>query len=198
MQDRLDSRHPGALAALVVGLLAGSVALAQTPAPQTPASQTPASQTPAAQAPSTKAPAASGAKTTTARGKSTRPPSRYRPDRFAGRAGSYYRLVWGVDSLGVKWAESGEVLRFTYRVLDPSKAKALNDKKNEPVLIDPQAGVKLVVPSMENVGQLRQSAPPEGGKSYWMVFSNKGRLVKRGDHVNVVIGAFHADGLVVD
>jgi len=98
----------------------------------------------------------------------------------------------------VKWAESGEVLRFTYRVLDPNKAKALNDKKNEPVLIDPQAGVKLVVPSMENVGQLRQSAPPEGGKSYWMVFSNKGRLVKRGDHVNVVIGAFHADGLVVD
>jgi len=32
-----------------------------------------------------------------------------------------------------------------YRVLD--------------ALIDPQAGVKLVVPSMENIGQLRQSAP---------------------------------------
>ena len=201
MQDRLDSRHPGAnmnttgwpLAPLVVGLLAGSVALAQTPAPQTPAPQTPA-----AQAPSAKAPTASGAKTTSAPAKSARPPSRYRPDRFAGRAGSYYRLVWGVDSLAVKWAESGEVVRFTYRVLDPNKAKALNDKKNEPALIDPQAGVKLVVPSMENVGQLRQSAPPEGGKSYWMVFSNKGRLVKRGDHVNVVIGAFHTDGLVVD
>src|SRR6266446_946701 len=139
-------------------------------------------------------------RSSTSRGQSSVPrtPSRYHPDRFAGRAGSYYRLVWGVDSLAVKWAESGEVLRFTYRVLDPNKAKALNDKKNEPVLIDPQAGVKVVVPSMENVGQLRQSAPPEGGKSYWMVFSNKGRLVKRGDHVNVVIGAFHADGLVVD
>lgn len=124
--------------------------------------------------------------------------SRYRPDRFAGRAGSYYRLVWGVDSLAVKWAESGEVIRFTYRVLDAEKAKALNDKKNEPSLIDPQAGVKLVVPAMENVGQLRQSAPPENGKAYWMVFSNKGRLVKRGHHVAVVIGAFHADGLVVD
>jgi len=172
------SRTALALAPLVVGLLAGSVALAQAPAAQ--------------------APAASGAKTTTAPAKSAAPRSRYRPDRFAGRAGSYYRLVWGVDALAVKWAESGEVLRFTYRVLDPNKAKALNDKKNEPVLIDPQAGVKLVVPSMENVGQLRQSAPPEGGKSYWMVFSNKGRLVKRGDHVNVVIGAFHADGLVVD
>jgi hypothetical protein len=31
-----------------------------------------------------------------------------------------------------------------------------------------------------------------------MAFSNKGRPVKRGDRVSVVIGAFHADGLVVD
>jgi len=124
--------------------------------------------------------------------------SRYRPDRFAGRAGTYYRLVWGVDSLAAKWGESGEVIRFSYRVLDADKAKILNDKKFEPSLIDPRAGVQLVVPSMENVGQLRQSAPPEEGKSYWMVFSNKGRLVKRGDHVIVVIGAFRADGLVVD
>jgi len=107
-------------------------------------------------------------------------------------------MVWGVDSLAVKWGESGEVIRFTYRVLDADKAKVLNDKKFEPSLIDPQAGVKLVVPALENVGQLRQSAPPEAGKSYWMVFSNKGRLVKRGDHVSVVIGDFHADGLVVD
>ncbi|TLZ06014.1 MAG: hypothetical protein E6K36_00420 [Gammaproteobacteria bacterium] len=123
---------------------------------------------------------------------------RYEPDRFAGRAGTYYRMVWGVDGLVVKWAESGEVIRFSYHVLDADKAKLLGDKKLEPSLVDPQRGVKLVVPSLENVGQLRQSAPPENGKAYWMVFSNKGRLVKRGDHVNVVIGAFHADGLVVD
>jgi len=124
--------------------------------------------------------------------------SPYHPDRFAGRAGIYYRLVWGIDDLAVKWGESGEVVRFTYRVLDANKAKALNEKKNEPSLIDPQAGVSLVVPALENVGQLRQSAPPEEGKAYWMVFANKGRLVKRGDHVSVKIGAFHADGLIVD
>lgn len=124
--------------------------------------------------------------------------SRYQPDRFAGRAGTYYRLVWGVESLSVKWAESGEVIRFTYRVLDAEKAKTLNDKKAEPFLIDPQAGVKLVVPSMEKVGQLRQSSTPEAGKSYWMVFSNKGRRVKRGDRVSVVIGKFRADGLMID
>ena len=124
--------------------------------------------------------------------------SPYRPNRVSKRAAEYYSLIWGVDSLSVKWTESGEVIRFTYRVLDANKAKVLNDKKNDPVLIDPQAGVKLVVPSLEKVGQLRQSSTPETGKSYWMAFSNKGRLVKRGHRVNVVIGPFHAEGLMVD
>ena len=126
------------------------------------------------------------------------PHPRYRPSRFSKRAGEYYGLVWGVDSLEVKWTESGEVIRFTYRVLDPEKAKALNDKRNEPVLIDPEAGVKLIVPSLEKVGQLRQSSAPEEGKLYWMGFSNKGRVVKRGERVTVVIGEFRAEGLVVD
>src|SRR5437016_249995 len=94
--------------------------------------------------------------------------------------------------------QPGEVVRFTYRVLDADKAKTLNDKKAEPFLIDPRAQVKLVVPSLEKVGQLRQSSTPQAGKSYWMAFSNKGRLVKRGDRVSVVIGRFRADGLVVD
>ena len=125
-------------------------------------------------------------------------PSRYQPGRFAGRAGKYYQIVWGVDSLNVKAVESGEIIRFTYRVLDAEKAKALNDKKLEPSLIDPKAGVSLVVPSLEQVGILRQGSTPEAGKFYWMAFSNSGRRVKRGDHVDVVIGQFRAQGLVVD
>ena len=125
-------------------------------------------------------------------------PSQYQPNRFSRRAGLQYGLIWGVDSLSVKWTESGEVIRFAYRVLDAEKAKTLNDKNLEPSLIDPQAGVKLVIPQLEKVGKLRQTGTPEDGKAYWMAFSNKGRLVKRGDRVNVVIGSFHADGLVVD
>lgn len=125
-------------------------------------------------------------------------PYRNHPNRMAKRATMYYESVWGVDSLTVKWAESGELIRFSYRVVDADKAKSLNDKKAEPSLIDPQAGVKLVVPSLEKVGMLRQSSTPEAGKSYWMAFSNKGRRVKRGDHVDVVIGQFRAQGLVVD
>jgi hypothetical protein len=165
---------------LLAVFLAGSFAFSGAQSsPQTP-------QDASKPAPQAAKPAASGT------------PSRYRPNRFAGRAAEYYRLIWGVDSLSVKWTESGEVIKFTYQILDPDKAKVLNDKKNEPSLIDPRAGVKLVVPSLEKVGQLRQSSTPEAGKTYWMAFSNKGRLVKRGDHVIVVIGRFRADGLVVD
>jgi hypothetical protein len=126
------------------------------------------------------------------------PPLRYRPNHLPRRAQLNYELVWGVDNFSVRWAESGEMIRFSYHVLDADKAATLNDVAQEPALNDPKAGVSLVVPTLEKVGKLRQSAKPEAGKSYWMAFSNKGRLVKRGDHVNVVIGQFHADGLVVE
>jgi hypothetical protein len=124
--------------------------------------------------------------------------SRYQPSRFSKRANLYYTQIWGIDSLSVKTVESGELVRFTYRVLDANKAQALNDKKSEPALIDPQARVKLVVPSLEKVGQLRQSSTPEAGKKYWMAFSNKGRPVKPGHRVDIVIGRFRAEGLVVE
>lgn len=90
------------------------------------------------------------------------------------------------------------MIRFTYRVIEPSKAKPLADKKLEPSLIDEKAHVKLVVPTMDKVGKLRQTTNPEVGKTYWMLFSNKGGYVKRGDRVNVEIGSFRANGLVVD
>jgi hypothetical protein len=124
-------------------------------------------------------------------------PIRYVPP-FPRRASMYYDSVWGVDTLKVKLAESGELVRFTYRVLDPQKATPLNDKKVEPSLFDPQAGVSLVIPQLENVGMLRQSSTPQAGKSYWMAFSNSGRHVKRGDQVIIVIGNFRAQGLVVE
>jgi hypothetical protein len=170
MADR--ARNLKAMSMLLSGVLVSGILVSQTKAQSGPATKTTA---PAALA-----------------------PYRYQPDRFAGRAGRYYSLVWGVDSLSVKWAEAGEIIRFAYRVLDADKAKTLGSKALEPSLIDPQAGVKLVVPALEQVGVLRQSGTPEAGKVYWMAFSNSGRRVKRGDHVIVQIGQFRADGLVVD
>lgn len=39
-----------------------------------------------------------------------------------------------------------------YRVLDANKAKALNDKKAQPFLVDEATGAKLFIPEMEKVG----------------------------------------------
>ena len=125
------------------------------------------------------------------------PASRYSRIRNPRREVAYYAASWGVDSLSVKAVESGELIRFTYRILDPDKAKSLNDKKIDAFLISPASCVKLVVPSLEKVGQLRQSSTPIAGNTYWMAFSNPGRPVKRGDHVNIEIGQFHVEGLVV-
>lgn len=114
------------------------------------------------------------------------------------RARNYYQMLWGVDSFGAKSVESGEMIRFSYRVLDPAKAAQLNDKHNQPALIDEKAGVKLSVPTLEKVGALRQSTSPEAGKVYWMVFSNKERYVKSGNRISVVIGKFRVDNLLVE
>lgn len=123
--------------------------------------------------------------------------SPYRKVGWSANARDSYLLHWGVDSFSAKLVESGQMVRFSYRVTDPEKAKPLSDKKSPPSLIDEEAHVKLVVPSMEKVGELRQSSTPEAGKLYWMVFSNKGRFVKSGDRVSIVIGKFRADEIVV-
>ncbi len=165
----------GSKAVLLAALLAGIYAsplLSQAPAPA-------ASPAPAAKA---AAPAA----------------TTYQPERFPKRERSYYQLFWGVDSIHVKAVESGELIKFSYRVLDADKAKPLNDKNNEPAMYVPALRAKLVVPTMEKVGQLRQTASPEPGRSYWMTFSNPGAIVKRGERVSVVIGQFHVDGLIVE
>jgi len=124
-----------------------------------------------------------------------RPPARA---HLVESARKFYQQVWGVDILGVKPVSSGTLLRFSYRVVDAEKARTLNDKKATPLLIDQKTGASLVVPTMEKVGQLRQSSTPENGREYWMLFSNKGNLVKPGGRVDVVIGNFRASGLVVE
>ena len=123
--------------------------------------------------------------------------SRHRTAGMPESARQYYARTWGVDQLSAKLAESGQLVRFNYRVIDATKAAPLNVRASSPQMIDEKARVSLVVPTMEKVGPLRQSMAPENGKIYWMVFSNKGNYVKPGDRVSVLIGPFRVDGLVV-
>ena len=127
-----------------------------------------------------------------------RPSSPYKPAGMPGSARGFYQMNWGIDPLEVKQVSSGLMIRFSYRVLDEEKAKAVTDKKFEPYLLDERAHVKLVVPTLEKVGQLRQTGTLENGKIYWIVFSNKEQFVKVGDRVSIVIGNFRVDGLVVE
>lgn len=126
-------------------------------------------------------------------------PYRNQPPRISNREAAILEAVWGIEDPSVKAVESGLIIRFSYRVTDPEKAKPLNDKKLAPVLESPEKRLQLVIPTMEKVGQLRQAPEKiEAGKSYWMAFSNPGRPIKPGDHVDVVIGNFHVRGLVVE
>lgn len=146
------------------------------------------------------APWAARAQTPPAPGAAVPPPRRspFRGQRESARAQQFYATRWGVDRLLVSYTNSGNLIRFSYRVSDPVLAKPLGEKKNTPVLYAPRARALLQVPVMDKVGELRQAVAPEAGKEYWMVFSNKGNLVRPGDRVNVSIGAFHAEGLMVE
>ncbi len=125
-------------------------------------------------------------------------PATHRSFKLSTNAREHYRAAWGVDALRVSRVASGSLIRFNYRVTDPAQAAPLGDKRATPVLYALRARAALSVPVMDKVGPLRQTGALEAGHEYWVTFSNKGNLVKAGDRVNVVIGAFHADGLTVE
>jgi hypothetical protein len=124
--------------------------------------------------------------------------SPYRRMKLSERAREFYPAVWGIDRLRVSSTSSGNLIRFSYRVLEPKLAKALGDHESTPYLYAPRSHAMLQIPTMEKIGQLRQLNAAEADKEYWMAFSNKGNLVRPGERVDVIIGKFHADGLLVE
>jgi hypothetical protein len=124
--------------------------------------------------------------------------SPYHGMKLSEKARAYYPAAWGVDHLRATYTSSGNLIRFSYRVVEPKLAKPLGDHESTPQLYAPRSHAMLSIPTMEKIGQLRQLNTAEADKEYWMVFSNKGNLVRPGDRVNVIIGKFHADGLLVE
>lgn len=124
--------------------------------------------------------------------------SPYSRMKMSEKALQVYPAEWGVDHLKVSYTNSGNLIRFSYRVVEPRLAKALGDHAVTPYMFAPRSNAMLQVPNMEKIGMLRQSGGSEVNTDYWMVFSNKGNLVRPGERVNVIIGKFHADGLLVE
>lgn len=114
------------------------------------------------------------------------------------RNGMRIQRNWGVDVVGVRPVSSGFMLAFRYKIVDEEKAKLLNDKRSKAYIIDEATGNVLGVPIMEKLGEMRQKAAPELGRTYFIMFGNPGKLVKSGSRVSVVVGDFRLDNLVVD
>jgi len=178
----MDRVHSPSLKMLLAGILASSIltpiALAQNASPETTASVSGAKQAVSDSAIGTASVAAS--------------------QGWRLRNAASYKRNWGVDIVGVRLVSSGHMLEFRYRVLDSTKAMDVNDKKATAYLIDEKSGARLTVPVMEKIGQLRQTDLPKNDQTYWMIFANEGKIVKRGDKVDLSIGKFHCDGLIVD
>ena len=113
------------------------------------------------------------------------------------REKTYIKRKWGVEILFVRQTAARHMLEFRYKVLDPDKARALFVRKNKPLLTDVKSGAQLVVPVPAKTGALRNSDVPLAGHNYWMFFANPGNSVKTGDRVDIQIGEFLAQGLVV-
>ncbi|AFQ48726.1 hypothetical protein [Burkholderia cepacia] len=124
--------------------------------------------------------------------------SPYVPVSLPREAKAYYQMGKGVDDLHVRSTASGNLIRFSYRVVDPDKARLLADTKATVYLYGETSHAMLVIPVMDQIGALRQTGRMVVGQEYWMVFSNKGGPIKRGERVSILIDSLHIDGLVVE
>jgi len=104
---------------------------------------------------------------------------------------------WGIKIESLRLTASGYMLDFRYRVLDAAKAAPLFQRRTKPVLRDEASGAVVAVPTPPTTGALRSSNDPKEGRTYFMVFANPGRFIRKHRDVTVTIGEFSVSGLVV-
>jgi hypothetical protein len=113
------------------------------------------------------------------------------------RENTYMKRQWGIEVMHVRPAAAGYMLEFRYKVLDPQKAAELFARQTKPVLVHNRTGARMIVPTPAKTGALRNSNLPLEGHTYWMFFANPAKLVQSGETVNIEIGSFLAEDLVV-
>jgi hypothetical protein len=105
---------------------------------------------------------------------------------------------WGIEVLFVRLTANGTMLDFRYRVVDPGKAMPVLDKHLKASLVDEKSGTELGVTAAPKIGSMRQRTPkPEANRTYFILFANRGGVVKEGGKVSVVIGDFKAEHIAV-
>lgn len=112
---------------------------------------------------------------------------------------SYLEEQWGIRPESLRLSAAGHILDFRYKVTNPEKAVKILANPEKTYLVDQASGMKLAVPSSPKVGSLRQTTTePEAGRIYFSLFSNRGKIVKPGGKVTIVMGEFRAEDLTVE
>lgn len=105
---------------------------------------------------------------------------------------------WGIEVTSLRMSANDHMVDFRYRVLDAKKADNLFSKGDKPYLVEQKTGKVLAVPRTAKVGPLMSNYQHKQNRIYWMFFGNRNGLIKTGSKVNVVIGEFKAENLVVE
>ena len=105
---------------------------------------------------------------------------------------------FGVKISSVRTSAAGHVIDVRYEVLDAGKASALFARGIRPTLFDEASGRMLSVPSAPKTGPLRSGGRPMEGRTYFILFSNQGRVVQCGSRVALLFGDLEVNGLVVE
>ena len=78
----------------------------------------------------------------------------------------------------------GGLLDLRYQVVDANRAQAVHDKAYPPMLIDERSGAVINELLMGHT----HSYAPKAGLTYYLIFVNKGNLVRSGSRVTVRLG----------
>ena len=101
---------------------------------------------------------------------------------------------YGIEILGVQLMADGDLVRLNYRVVDYDRTK--RTLKGEMKLFPEGAARSLPVMEAGKLGPMRQR-PNATGRPQFMIFTNGGRTLRRGDRAVLQIGEDRLPGIPV-
>lgn len=102
--------------------------------------------------------------------------------------------TYGIEILGVQLMADGDLARLDYRVIDFERTK--RKLKGEVKILPEGAARSLPVLSAGRLGPMRQR-PSASGKRQFMMFTNSGRVLRKGDRAVLQIGEDRLPGIPV-
>ena len=99
----------------------------------------------------------------------------------------------GLEIVGIQLLAGGDLARLDYRVLDIERARAALSGE---VRLESESGATLSVMSVGRLGPMRQR-PSATGKLQFILFTNPGRRLHRGESATVALGDTRVSGVPV-